>query len=79
MVTKEQLESLCMLSNGTLKPNTRFKDLHTGMVYRPNGKVKAWKSAKNSHRFRLPVKHGLYVYSAIDENNAAAWEVVHDG
>jgi len=38
-----------------------------GKRWRVNGAVKLWK--RDPTRIRIPVKHGLYVYGAIDENN----------
>lgn len=35
--------------------------------WRVNGQVKLWK--RSPERFRLPVKFGLYAYSAVDELN----------
>ena len=43
-----------------------------GMRVRVNGKCKTWKTRPND--FCLPVKHGLYTYGYIDQNNAAEWE-----
>ena len=37
-----------------------------------NGKVKRWK--KDPARFSIPVKHGLYTYGYIDNNNWFCFE-----
>lgn len=36
--------------------------------WRANGKCKTWK--RNPERFQLPIKHGLYSYGYITEENA---------
>ena len=37
-------------------------------VYRVNGKIKLWK--RDNTRFKLPIKHGLYTFDYLtDENN----------
>ena len=41
--------------------------------WRPNGRVKTWK--RDSDRFRLPVKYGLYAYGAITNDNASLYHV----
>lgn len=38
-----------------------------GKRWKVNGKVQTWK--RNVNRIRVPVKHGLYAYGAIDETN----------
>ena len=38
----------------------------TAMRFRRNGKTKTWKRNDN---FRIPVKHGLYDYMYIDQDN----------
>ena len=40
---------------------------------RSNGKCKTWKT--RPAEFRLPVKHGLYDYFYIDQDNAGEWVV----
>lgn len=39
----------------------------TPVRWRRNGKNKLWKRDKN--RFQIPVKHGLYDYGYIDQDN----------
>jgi hypothetical protein len=36
-----------------------------------NGKTKYWKTRPNE--FKIPVKHGLYDYFYIDQNNCNDW------
>lgn len=36
--------------------------------WRRNGKTKTWKTRPND--FKVPIKHGLYDYAYIDQNNA---------
>lgn len=42
-------------------------------VWRRNGSTSTWK--RNPGAFRVPVKHGLYQYSAIGEHNADKFHV----
>ncbi len=35
--------------------------------WRVNGRLQTWK--RDPNRFRLPIKHGLYAYSAITEDD----------
>lgn len=41
--------------------------------WRANGKCKVWK--RDTSRFQLPIKHGLYSYGYIDETNCHLFEV----
>ena len=41
--------------------------------WRANGKLKTWK--RDAARFQLPIKHGLYSYSYITEENMHLFEV----
>ena len=43
---------------------------------RPSGRCQTWK--RDTSRFRLPVKYGLYESSAITEDNAADWHMAYD-
>ena len=43
----------------------------TPLRARRNGKTKVWKTRPNE--FRIPAKHGLYDYFAIDQDNAPYW------
>ena len=42
--------------------------------FRANGKLKTYK--RDATRFQLPIKHGLYTYAYITENNAHLFEVI---
>jgi hypothetical protein len=46
-----------------------------------NGEVKTWK--RDPNRTRVPLKHGLYVYSAIDTldfvNGECSWFTLENG
>ncbi len=44
--------------------------------WRSNGKCQTWK--RNTERFRLPVKHGLYNYSEITEATASEFHRAED-
>lgn len=69
MITKEQALTA-----------TRFKEVAPASVnpplnthtkqrcWRANGKCKVWKRDKN--RFQLPIKHGLYSYGYLTNDNA---------
>ena len=41
--------------------------------WRRNGKTKTWKTRPNE--FKIPVKHGLYSYGYITQDNAHLFEV----
>lgn len=40
--------------------------------WRVNGALKTWK--RDAGRFRLPLKHGLYAYAEISNDNLALWQ-----
>ena len=61
MVTKEQA-----LTCKTFRYNV--------YCYRANGKCKTWKTRPNE--FKLPIKHGLYIYGYLTHENAHLFEVV---
>lgn len=50
----------------------------SGNRWRRNGRTKTYKSARNAHRYRVPIKHGLFAYGYIDENNAHEYSVFMD-
>jgi hypothetical protein len=65
MITKEQaqnnkyfLQTRSLDNNLLTKPNK----------WRANGKCKTWK--RQPERFQLPIKHGLYDYAYITNDNA---------
>lgn len=58
---------------GLLRPTVQ---LVQPMRWRANGKTKTFKRACNSHKFSVPIKHGLYSYGYITEENAHLFEVV---
>jgi len=65
MVTKEQaLECNAFYINNNGK----------SYLWRANGKCKVWKTRPND--FKLPIKHGLYAYGYITQDNAYQFEVV---
>ena len=80
MVTKEQamncknflqVREYCNNVSTTDQPKNT---LNLGIIdckpirWRANGKCKTWK--RNPERFQLPIKHGLYSYGYITEENA---------
>lgn len=49
-----------------LKPGDVLID-REGKRWKVNGQVKTWKLPQNAHRIRIPLKHGLYRYDALNE------------
>lgn len=49
------------------------KQLDKPINWRANGKCKTWK--RSPERFQLPIKHGLYSYGYITNDNAHLFEV----
>lgn len=68
MITKEQAMTERNFEHTTVK-NADGSALRC----RANGKCKTWKTRPNE--FKLPVKHGLFNYFYIDQDNAEEWEV----
>jgi hypothetical protein len=56
------------------KDRLRFKVIESGKIYRQNGKVKTWK--RDTSRFSIPVKYGLYEYGYVDNTNQHLVEIV---
>lgn len=71
MLTKSQ--ALSLRHGQTLHSVTRKNADGTPMRVRVNGKVKTW--VRNPDAFQIPVKHGLYAYGYVTEQNAAEWEL----
>jgi hypothetical protein len=76
MVTKEQaltctsfIQVFALCDNYTMS----IKEIKP-INWRTNGKCKTWK--RSPDRFQLPIKHGLYNYGYITEENAHLFEVV---
>ena len=65
MVTKEEILDT---------KNTHFVD-NSGHTWRRNGRVKTFTSERNKHKFSLPIKHGLYAYGYINEQNCSQFTV----
>lgn len=64
-VSKEQAMSVDRFhANATCHPHKTYK-------WRRNGKTQTWKTRPGD--FRVPVKFGLYSYSAITQDNADQW------
>lgn len=55
------------VSDGTSTP------LDTPINWRANGRCKTW--TRSPERFQLPIKHGLYNYGYITNDNAHLFEV----
>lgn len=68
MVTKEQ----------AVTANEFIHTLVCGKVerWRRNGKTQVWKTRPNE--FKVPVKHGLYSYGYITQDNAHLFNIVGD-
>lgn len=64
-----------MITKEEAMTNNMFMDA-SGHTWRRNGKTITWKSARNAHRFKVPLKHGLYAYAYIDENNAEQFNII---
>jgi len=52
------------------------KSGHKQYKVRRNGNTQRWK--REPDKFRVPVKHGLYAYGDIDNDNAALFHTVED-
>ncbi len=63
LTQKYSLDGLRLLPDNTKEP---FKLVSS--TWRVNGKCKTWK--RSPERFRLPIKHGLYTFGEITEENA---------
>lgn len=89
MITKEQaLTENYFIQvakfNGTFKltytglqvfvPNGTITKLDKPIKWRASGKCKTWKT--RPEEFKLPIKHGLYDYSYIDNTNCHLFEVL---
>jgi hypothetical protein len=71
MVTKEQA-----LTGIYFIEHTQYVQMTTGnrtFTWRANGKCKTWKTRLNE--FKLPIKHGLYSYGYITQDNCHLFEV----
>ena len=63
--------------DSNLRPYKFYNPNKTAPVdinWRANGKCKTWK--RSPERFQLPIKHGLYNYSYITEENTHLFEVI---
>jgi hypothetical protein len=71
MITREQAFNNTSFHSVNLN-NSASKCL----LWRVNGKIKTWK--RNPERFKIPVKHGLWIYSYITENNIQSFHLPED-
>ena len=71
MITKDDAVKLC--HRATLYHMTAKNADGTPVRCRVNGKCKTWKSWNREHEFKLPVKHGIYIYFYITCENASEW------
>lgn len=69
MLTKSQ--ALSLRCGQILHHVTRKNADGTPMRVRVNGKVQTW--ARKPDAFKIPVKHGLYSYGYVDNDNAVEW------
>ena len=67
MITKQQ----ALTTNNFEHTNLLNAD-KTPLRCRSNGQCKTWKTRPDE--FKLPVKHGLYDYFYITQENAAEWD-----
>lgn len=66
-ITLEQAKNL---TYGTILHHTSNTNSDgTPQRWRVNGRPKTWKSPKNAHRVSVPLKHGLYSYGTLTEND----------
>ena len=56
-----------------MRKSKLFTDKESGKVWRRNGKTKLWK--RSPGKFQIPVKHGLYQYRYINEQNIDKYNV----
>ena len=71
MVTREQAETAQEFhENGASNCDG------TCRRWRRNGQTQTWK--RQPDRFRIPVKHGMYAYGAITEENAGRFHAAED-
>ena len=54
-------------------PNGQVKPLDKVISWRRNGKTQTWKTRPDD--FKVPIKHGLYSYGYITQDNAHLFEV----
>lgn len=66
------IEEIKLLKHGDILHHVSIKN-RSGEPYRVrvNGKLKTWKTRPSE--FKLPVKHGLYEYGYITEQNINDW------
>lgn len=78
MVTREQaLTAEDFHFNGcTLTVGKRGGQTLTVEAWRRNGRTQTWK--RSPGKFRVPVKHGLYDYHEITEQNAADFHTAEE-
>lgn len=56
-----------MIDFTKLTYRTELVDVRDGRTWRVNGKCRTWK--RQPGKFLLPIKHGLYTHSYINETN----------
>lgn len=75
MITLEQAKRLPV---GTILYHVRNRNSDgTPQRWKVNGMPKTWKT--QPHRVRVPLKHGLYAYDAIDENCLGLVSLTEEG
>jgi len=60
-----------MISQSCADNCNRFISGYPDKLWRRNGKTQRWK--RDTLRFRIPVKHGMYFYDQITQNTQGVW------
>jgi hypothetical protein len=72
MVTLKEAKELRV---GTTLHNTKLYNADgTPMRARVTGKVKTWK--KDPNKIKVPLKHGMYDYGYLTEDNTNEWSLI---
>lgn len=67
---------MCLTMNkqqATNPNNLAFIHIPTGKTWRRNGQTKTWK--RDIEKFCMPIKHGLYAFAYITNENAGDFEL----
>lgn len=71
MITK--IEAMNLRHGQIIYHETLKNSDKTRLRARVNGKIKTWKTRPES--FQLPIKHGLYDYGYLTEDNMSEWSI----
>lgn len=76
MITKEQALTANNFVQIRCGDNKESLPLDKSRNWRRNGKTKTWKTRPND--FNIPVKHGLYDYGYITQDNAHLFNIAYE-